>query len=506
MTFAQVLNAGIRDDQPSYLQKKIRIANSVALIISFGVAVPFIIISGIHFPPLVLVPIIGVIISLGVVGLNALNKTTSARLIISLLPLMLAAAYNVGLASVGEPPVTGLYMIELGFSITVFLVFDLREKRYLISLVIIVLLIIFSFPYTQHWWEPNVDATIIREGYVGVIAVLTSILYTFGSVFILAQQNFFSENKFAQLLTEAKETNETAKQSEQELKESLKQLEEAQEEEKQRQWVTEGLTQTVSILRENDDLPSMSEKIVSHIIRYINANQGGLFIVDEQDSEKYLRLQACYAYGRKKFKKKTVAIGEGLLGQAYLEKEYSYLTEIPQNYVNITSGLGKATPRALLIMPLIINEEVEGVLELASLQEFKPHEIEFMQTLGESIAATLRNARISTQTKALLEESQQQAEEMQAQEEEMRQNMEEMQATQEQSERLRTELEESENLLKEKLKELEAAQRETEEVRRVEQQRTEEQIKSRKKMMEKAMQKFKEREQELLAQLEAAKK
>ncbi|MEO0332681.1 MAG: GAF domain-containing protein, partial [Bacteroidota bacterium] len=415
--------------------------------------------------------------------------------------LTLAAAYNVGLAPIGEPPVTGLYMIELGFSITVFLVFDLREKRYLISLVTIVLLIIFSFPYTQHWWEPNVDATIIREGYVGVIAVLTSILYTFGSVFILVQQNQASEKKAAHLLAEAKETNETAKQSEQELKESLKQLEEAQEEERQRQWVAEGLAQTVSILRENDDLQGMGDQIISHIIRYINANQGGLFIVDEQDSNKCLRLQACYAYGRKKFRKKTIAIGEGLLGQTYLEKEYNYLTDIPQDYVDITSGLGKATPRALLIMPLMINEEVEGVLELASLKEFKPHEIEFIQTLSENIAATLRNGRVSAQTKTLLEESQQQAEEMQAQEEEMRQNMEEMQATQEQSERLRTELEESENLLKEKLQELEDAQRETEEVRSVEKQRAEEQIQARTKMMEKAVQKFKENEQQLKAKI-----
>ncbi|MGD1895001.1 MAG: GAF domain-containing protein, partial [Cyclobacteriaceae bacterium] len=202
----------------------------------------------------------------------------------------------------------------------------------------------------------------------------------------------------------------------------------------------------------------------------------------------------------------TQAIGDGPLAQTYPEKESSYFTNLPQDYVSITSGLGEATPRALLIMPLMINEEVEGVLELASLREFKPHEIEFIQTLGENIAATLRNGRINDQTKILLEESQQQAEEMRAQEEEMRQNMEELQATQEQSERLRAELEENENLLKEKLQELEAAQRETEEVRRVEKQRADEQIQSRNEMMKKAMQKFKAREQELMAQLEAAKK
>ncbi|MEM8966382.1 MAG: GAF domain-containing protein, partial [Bacteroidota bacterium] len=506
MTFAQILNAGIRDDQPSHLQKKIRIANSVALIVSFGVALPFIIVSLIHFPPVAILPSIGFFVCLGSIGANALGAPVTGRGIISLLPVTLTALFHVGLAAAGEPPIFGVYLIALSFSSVVFLVFDLREKTYLFSIAGIIALIFISFPYTQHWWEPVIDDTIIREGYVSIVAILTSLTFAFGSVLTLVTQNQLSEKKTAQLLAEANEINEKAKESEQELKESLKQLEEAQEEEKRRQWVAEGLAQTVSILRENDDLQSMSDRIISHIIRYINANQGGLFIVDEQGGNECLRLQACYAYGRKKFRKKTIAIGEGLLGQTYLEKEYNYLTDIPQDYVDITSGLGKATPRALLIIPLMINEEVEGVLELASLQELKPHEIEFVQTLGENIAATLRNGRISAETKMLLEESQQQTEEMRAQEEEMRQNMEELQATQEQSERLRAELEENENLLKEKLQELEDAQRETEEVRRVEKQRADEQIKSRNKMMEKAMQKFKEREQELMAQLEAAKK
>jgi hypothetical protein len=506
MTFTRILDAGILENHPSHLQKKIRIANSVALIIGLGVAIPFVIISWVYFPPLIPVPALGMIVCFGIIGLNALGSTKLARVIISLLPLILAAIYNAGLASAGEPPVLGVYMVELSFSITVFLVFDLREKGYLIPLVGLTLLIIFSFSYTQHWWEPALDTTIIREGYVGTIAVLTAVLYAFGSVFVLVQQNQYSENQATQLLIEAEETSKKARQSEQELKASLKELETAQEEERKRQWMSEGLAQTVNIFREYDDLQAMGDRIIAHIVHYLSANQGGLFVVGKKEDKECLRLLACYAYERKKYEEKTIAIGQGLLGQTYLEKKHTYLTNIPENYVNITSGLGEATPGALLIVPLIINEEVEGILELASFQEFKPHEIEFIQMLSENIAATLRNGRVSAQTKVLLEETQQQAEEMRAQEEEMRQNMEELQAMQEQSERLRTELEESQNILKEKLQELEVAQRETEEVRRIEKQRADDQIQARTKMMEKAMQKFKQREQELTAQLEAAKK
>ncbi|MEM9675549.1 MAG: GAF domain-containing protein [Bacteroidota bacterium] len=506
MTFNQVLNAGVRETYPAYLQKKIRIANSVALVAGIIVGVPFTIISAIYFPPLIALPASGTLVALGTIVLNAVGVTALGRAIISLVPMSLSTIYNIGLVPEGDPPVTSMYMVTLSFSIIPFLVFDLREKGYLLFSAGASLLIVASLNYTHHWWEPVVDATIIRDGYIGNISILISALFAFGSVFMLVYQNYLSEQESASFLVKAEENHQKMIESERDVKENLKQLKAAQEEEKQRQWVTEGLAQTVNILREHDDLQAMSDRIISHIIRYVNANQGGLFIVDEQDGRKCLRLQACYAYDRKKFREKTIAIGEGLLGQTYLEKEYSYFTNVPQDYVSITSGLGEATPRALLIMPLMINEEVEGVLELASLREFKPHEIEFIQTLGENIAATLRNGRINDQTKILLEESQQQAEEMRAQEEEMRQNMEELQATQEQSERLRAELEENENLLKEKLQELEAAQRETEEVRRVEKQRADEQIQSRNEMMKKAMQKFKAREQELMAQLEAAKK
>ncbi|MGB3587242.1 MAG: GAF domain-containing protein, partial [Tunicatimonas sp.] len=416
---------------------------------------------------------------------------------ISILPIILAATYQVGLTATGETPILGIHLIELSFSIIVFLVFDLKEKSYLLPILIINALIIASYPYTVGWWEPTIDAAIIREGYIGILALCIGIFFTFANVFVLVQQNLLSENKTAQLLSEAQETNEKAKQSEQELKQSLKQLEHAQNEEKQRQWVSEGLAQTVGILREHNDMQHMGDRIIAHIVRYMQANQGGLFIVNKIDDKKCLSLLACYAYERKKFAEKTVAIGEGLIGQTYLEKKYVYLTNIPKNYINITSGLGKTTPGALLIMPLIINEEVEGVLELASFREFQPYEIDFIQTLSENIAATLRNGRVSAQTKVLLEESQQQAEEMQAQEEEMRQNMEELQATQEQSERFKTELEESQSILKEKLLQLEAAQLKAEEVSRIEKQRADEQIQARTKMMEKAMTKFKQREQEL---------
>ena len=123
--------------------------------------------------------------------------------------------------------------------------------------------------------------------------------------------------------------------------------------------------------------------------------------------------------------------GSGLVGQCILEKGTLYLTDVPDNYVRITSGLGGANPNALIIVPLKSNEQVYGALELASFERFKPHEISFIEKIAESIAATVGTARGSERTKELVEQLQQQTEEMKSQEEEMRQNMEELSATQE---------------------------------------------------------------------------
>jgi transcriptional regulator with GAF, ATPase, and Fis domain len=144
---------------------------------------------------------------------------------------------------------------------------------------------------------------------------------------------------------------------------------------------------------------------------------------------------ALYAYERKKYLAKTVALGEGVLGQSALEKSLVYLKEIPINYVTITSGLGGAVPRSLVVVPLLLNDEVYGVIELASFKEFEAFEREFIQRIGESIASTVSTVRINDRTKTLLEELQQQTEEMKSQEEEMRQNMEELVATQEEMQR-----------------------------------------------------------------------
>lgn len=202
------------------------------------------------------------------------------------------------------------------------------------------------------------------------------------------------------------------------------------QEEKQRDWVNTGSALFGQLLRiYSSDLDKLAEKSITELVKYLKAKQGAFFLYDE--NEKALRLISSYAYEKPRFKQKNILPGEGLVGQAYLEKEKIYLTRIPDDYTSISSGLGFAKPKNLLVVPVKFGGEVLGVIEIATLEELKTYEVEFVENMAEDIATTISTIFANNETKHLLKETQLVAEQLRLQEEEMRKNFEELMASQE---------------------------------------------------------------------------
>lgn len=228
------------------------------------------------------------------------------------------------------------------------------------------------------------------------------------------------------------------------------------EEDSQRRWQSEGLAKFADIFSSKSQDEDFTYIIISELVKYLNANQGGLFIVeDERESTAHLELVAAFAFEKRKYIEKNIAKGEGLIGEVYQDGTTMYITDVPDVYINITSGLGDAPPRSLLIVPLKLNEEVYGVVEVAAFEPFPQYKIDFVENLGESIASTFASVKNAQRNEKLLKESVQLGEQMKAQEEEMRQNLEELLATQEGAERKSQKLEEDKVELEKELQEVE---------------------------------------------------
>jgi PAS domain S-box-containing protein len=227
------------------------------------------------------------------------------------------------------------------------------------------------------------------------------------------------------------------------LKKAREEEEERKKEEEKRRWANEGLARFSDILRQNhENINELAYAVIRNLVKYLEANQGGLFVKnDENEEDIFYELAAAYAYNRRKYQIKEVKPGEGLIGTCAIERKTIYMTELPDNYIEITSGLGDANPTCLLIVPLMVEEDVLGVVEIASFNKFEQYEIDFVERIAQNIASTLSNTKTSERTAQLLEKTQQQAEEMSSQEEEMRQNMEELKATQEEAARKSAEME-----------------------------------------------------------------
>jgi hypothetical protein len=188
-------------------------------------------------------------------------------------------------------------------------------------------------------------------------------------------------------------------------------------------WLRTGQTELNERLRGEQEMTALAEGIISYIAARLNAQVGAIYL--GYDNQQF-RLLGSYAYTKRKNLSNEFKLGEGIIGQAALEKKTILITNIPSEYIAVTSGLGEAVPRNLIVVPLVYRDVVEGVIELGAFQEITDTHIQFLNQTAEGIAIAFNSARSRTKIQQLLEESQVQSEELQAQQEELRQTNEEL--------------------------------------------------------------------------------
>ncbi|WNB16809.1 PAS domain-containing protein [Marivirga arenosa] len=454
--FSRLQHIGVDEAYTEYVNSKIKLSNVVALFNLLLVAIPFSFISFIHVPNLAFIPLLGIVAVALTWVLNYSKAIYLARIISAISPLFLTALFTIYLVDEGEniPLVLALFMLV--FSLVPFLVFDIREKSYLIFSASFNFLVFVTIESSLAFFTEGFDDSFITEGFLYSINFTVSILLAFLIVFMMAYINYRAELKSQQLIEDNEKQTKELHDSENELKQNLEEVRKSQEEEKNRAWVTEGLGRINNLTRQHDDPEVLSKEVISEIVKYSGANQGALYLVEkeEEDSEPYLEMKSAFAFGRRKKIKDKVKVGEGLIGQCYLEKDMIFLTEVPDDFVRIKSGLGDAPPKNIVIMPMMTNEKIEGILEIASFEILEDYKVDYLKKLGESLATSFSLNKINANTKRLLELSQEQEEQMRSQAEELHQNMEELQATQEEMERKNKETEEQNQQLQQQEEEL----------------------------------------------------
>ncbi len=188
-------------------------------------------------------------------------------------------------------------------------------------------------------------------------------------------------------------------------------------------WLRTSQSELNERLRGEQELTALAQGIISYIASRLNAQVGAIYLSNEKQE---FRLLSSYAYTKRKNLSNEFKLGEGIVGQAALEKKTILITNIPSDYIAITSGLGEAVPRNLIVVPLLYRDVVEGVIEIASFLEITDIHIDFLNQVAEGIAIAFNSTRSRTKIQQLLEESQVQSEELQAQQEELRQTNEEL--------------------------------------------------------------------------------
>ena len=187
----------------------------------------------------------------------------------------------------------------------------------------------------------------------------------------------------------------------------------------ERDWLRSGETELNDAARGELSLDALGQRVIAFLCKYLKAYSGAFYVANPEDQR--LRLTATFAHHRRKALAATFAPGEGIVGQAAREKAPIHLTELPPDYIRVESGLGSAVPPYLAVLPFLFEDQVRGVVELATFHDLAELEMEFLRIVLPHIGIVVNTAESRAEMARLLDKTQAQAEELKVQQEELRQ-------------------------------------------------------------------------------------
>jgi HAMP domain-containing protein/CheY-like chemotaxis protein/signal transduction histidine kinase len=194
---------------------------------------------------------------------------------------------------------------------------------------------------------------------------------------------------------------------------------------KEQDWLKTNLARFTGMLQGQRDLTTVGRMLLSELAPLVNAQQGVIYQMETDESSEMMLLSA-YADDAPNGHARQLRVGEGLVGQCAAEKRRMLITEVPPNAVSIRSGLFKAVPLNVIVLPVLFEDRVKAVIELASLSTFTASHLAFLEQLTASIGIVLNSIEATMQTEGLLKQSQQLATELQTQQKELQQTNEQL--------------------------------------------------------------------------------
>ncbi|WP_420476479.1 response regulator, partial [Noviherbaspirillum sp. ST9] len=197
------------------------------------------------------------------------------------------------------------------------------------------------------------------------------------------------------------------------INEMIRNLKETTQKNAQQDWLKTNLARFTRLLQGQRDLSAVTTLILSELAPLVSAHHGVFYMMDSQENDARLRMIASYGYRSSRKLPTSFLPGEGLVGQCAVEKQRVWLTNVPRDYIQISSGLGAAPPTNIVVLPILFEQQVKAVIEIASLDRFTETHLSFLDQLMESIGVVLNTIEANSRTESLLTQSQSLAQELQ---------------------------------------------------------------------------------------------